>query len=140
MARITATQEILNEIKVKVEKDGEFKFKFKREAEKVHDHWVTREAPSPENLRYETIKGHADDWPYTTGAYRDSIKIRQSRSKLGRFLSAYEVYTDSPIAHFIEYGTKIDNPDSRSPWGRFTPTYPYAPAARTAFHFGGTTD
>jgi hypothetical protein len=140
MARITATQEILNEIKVKVEKDGEFKFKFKREAERVHDHWVTKEAPSPQNTRPETVVGHGEGWPYATGAYAASIKMRQMRGRLGRFMAGWEVYTDSPIAHFLEYGTKMDAPDTHSPWGRNTPTAVYAPAARTAFYFGGTPD
>lgn len=135
MARITATQVILDEIKIKVERDKEFKFKFKREAEKVHDHWANKEAPSPENPHPLTKTG-----PYATGAYQASIKMRQMRGGLGRFMSGWEVYTDSPIAHFIEYGTKIDNPESRSPWGRFTPTPVFAPAAKTAFHFGGTVD
>lgn len=42
------------------------------------------------------------------------------------------VYNDSDVAHFIEYGTEADYPESRSPWGPNTPTPEFAPMRKTA--------
>ena len=127
-------EQLFNELKVKIGHDEEARLKLKRFAEKVKEKWI-EESPRPGHRHPLTKTG-----PYATGAYVASLHIRQSRSRLGRFLPNYEVYTNSPIAHFLEYGTKIDAPGTHSPWGRFTPTAVYAPAAKAAFHFGGTPD
>jgi hypothetical protein len=132
--------QILNELQTGLRKDKEVHHKTKEFANEVKDYWVEFEAPAPWNVRPETVVGHGDDWPYTTGEYALSIKVKQGRDARGRFISSWDVYTHSPIAHFIEYGTAPDYPGSRSPWGPNTPTYEYAPAARTAHFFGGTAD
>jgi hypothetical protein len=71
--------------------------------------------------------------------------ISSSRSRfgraadgLGRFLAAWEVYSDHENANFIEYGTGPDKPGSRSPWGPNTPTPEFAPFGKAAHRFGGT--
>lgn len=83
--------------------------------------------------------------PYATGNYLAHIKkaklSKWYRGHMRNFLNRFkgmpigQVYNDSDIAHFIEYGTKIDNPDSRSPWGRFTPTEEFAPMRKTYARF-----
>jgi hypothetical protein len=132
--------QILHELETGLRKDGEVHRKTKDFANEVKDYWVEFQAPAPWNIRPETIVGHAEDWPYTTGEYAHSIKVRQGRNPRGQFISSWDVYTHSPIAHFIEWGTAEDAPGTHSPWGPNTPTYPYAPAAATAHFFGGTPD
>lgn len=94
------------------------------------------------------LRDTADTWrlvweasgphPYETGDYVAHIKTKtylkarlfpkrsSEPSKFG------EVYNDSPVAHFIEYGTLPDKPGGHSPWGPDTPTPEFAPARRTA--------
>jgi hypothetical protein len=120
------------EIRLKISRDKTVRIKTRAFAEEVRDHWKYKEAPAPWNI-LPTKTG-----PYATGDYANSIKIRQGRSRLGRFLASFEVYSDHPNANFIEYGTGPDKPGSRSPWGPDTPTPEHAPAAKTAHHFKGT--
>lgn len=78
--------------------------------------------------------------PYQTGEYVKSINKRKlargDRANLRKLLKQGifigMVYSDSQVAHFIEYGTDVDNPDSRSPWGPDTPTPEFAPMRKTA--------
>jgi hypothetical protein len=114
------------EIRDKISRDGEVGRRTKRIAEEVQA-MVKEEAPKPG-------PGH----PYATGDFVESIKIRQSRGRLGRFLAAWEVYSDHENANFIEYGTGPDKPGSRSPWGPNTPTPEFAPFGKAAHRFGGT--
>lgn len=82
--------------------------------------------------------------PYATGNYLAHIKkvklSRYYRMRVRNYLKRYglpigQVYNDSPIAHFIEYGTGPDKPDSRSPWGPNTPTPEFAPMRKTYARF-----
>lgn len=77
--------------------------------------------------------------PYETGDYVAHIHTKMKlRARLfpkhyrDQPLKAGEVYNDSRIAHFVEYGTLPDKPGSKSPWGPDTPTPEFAPARRTA--------
>jgi hypothetical protein len=77
--------------------------------------------------------------PYETGDYLAHIRSRvKLRAKLfPKFyrdepMKAGEVWNDSKVAHFIEYGTLPDKPGSKSPWGPNTPTPEFAIARRTA--------
>lgn len=134
MARVRGGRESLRlEIQSKIIKDIEIHRKGKAFAEDVADYAQRRALRDM-------------DRGYATGEFVASIKVERNRSRLGRFvgksrgLPAWRVVTHDPKAHMLEYGTDIDNPDSRSPWGRFTPTPEYATFAKTAFHFGGTPD
>lgn len=79
--------------------------------------------------------------PYQTGDYRAHIKKVTPRwyQRIKKFLRdgipIGSVYNDSDVAHFVEYGTDIDNPDSRSPWGPNTPTPEFAPMRKTAARY-----
>lgn len=133
--------EIANELKSKIRRDAEIRVRSREFAYDVANYWVEEEAPAPwhpsgRGSRPETVVGHPDEWPYTTGDYGESIHVRRQPDHLG--MPHYWVGTHSPIAHFIEFGTGPDAPGTHSPWGPDTPTFEYAPAARTAFHFGGT--
>lgn len=119
--------EIRKEIELKVSEDSEVKIKTKLFAEEVRTYWARVEAPRP-----------GPDHPYSTGGYAESIKVRQNRDKRGRFGAGWTVYSDHPNANFIEFGTGYDKPGSRSPWGPFTATPAFYPAAKTAIHFEGT--
>lgn len=114
------------EISAKISRDAEVRRATKRIAEEVQA-LVIEEAPKP-----------GPEHPYSTGEFIQSIKIRQGRGRLGRFLASWEVYSDSPIANFIEFGTGPDKPGSRSPWGPNTPTPEFAPFAKAAHRYGGT--
>jgi hypothetical protein len=123
------------EIRLKISRDKTVRIRTKAFAEEVKEYW--QNVAWPESGFTNPPKagpGH----PYSTGDYKDSIKIRQGRSRLGRFLATFKVYTDHENANFIEYGTGPDKPGSRSPWGPNTPTPEFAPAAKTAHHFKGT--
>jgi hypothetical protein len=113
------------EIRLKISRDKTVKPRTRKFAEEVRDHLVNVEWAS---------RPH----PYATGDFADSVKVRQGRSRLGRFLATFEVYSDHPNANFIEYGTGPDKPGSRSPWGPNTPTPEMAPFGNTAHHFKGT--
>lgn len=115
------------EIRAQIGRDREIPRATKEFAEKVRDHIIAHEAPKP-----------GPDHPYSKGGFIESIRVRQSRDDKGRFISAFEVYSDHPNANFIEFGTGPDKPGSRSPWGPNTPTPEFAPFAKAAFHFGGT--
>lgn len=128
--------EIANELRSKIRRDAEVRRRSREFAYDVANHWVEEEAPAPWNIRPETVVGHDDKWPYTTGSYGESIHVRRMPDHLG--MPHYWVGTHSDIAHFIEFGTEPDAPGGHSPWGPDTPTFEYAPAGRTAFHFGGT--
>jgi hypothetical protein len=122
------------EIRLKISRDKTVKIRTKKFAEEVRDYWANVAWPeSGFDTPSRTGPGH----PYETGGYKNSINVRQGRSRLGRFLATFEVYSDHPNANFIEYGT---DPDTRtgSPWGMDTPTPEYAPAGKTAHHFKGT--
>lgn len=132
MAKIDR-EKLKREIQLKIGKDNEVPLRTKRFALEVRDYW--RHVAWPESA----VKGrHGPIHPYDTGAYRDSIGISRLRSGLGRFVAGWKVSTDHHDANFIEYGTGIDKPGSRSPWGPNTPTPEFAPAAMTAHHFLGT--
>lgn len=126
--------DVFTELKVKALKELAGDRRPKEFAEDVADYWRSI-SPRPGFNHPLTTTG-----PYATGAYAASIHVskRQGRNAKGQFTPSFEVYTHSEIAHFLEYGTNIDNPTSRSPWGRFTPTARYGLAAQTAHHFGGT--
>lgn len=130
-------RQLMDDLRLEIGREMRTDIRPKRFAEEVRDHWQGI-AMSPANPHPATKTG-----PYSTGAYRASIKVRQMRIAkgspgAGRFLPTFEVYTTSPIAHFLEYGTGIDAEGTHSPWGRFTPTHPYAFALKTALHFHGT--
>lgn len=74
--------------------------------------------------------------PYETGQYRDSIHVERRRKRFG--MPRYAVVSNDDNANFIEFGTGVDKPGSRSPWGPNTPTPEYAPFGKAAHRFGGT--
>lgn len=141
MARRTIDrQKVQHEIELKIRAERSIKWRTKAFAEEVAAYW--RDVAWPEAIGVPPAKigpGH----PYQTGRYRDSIKVVQDRvpggrREGGRYLSAWKVVATSFDANFIEYGTGPDKPGSKSPWGPYTPTPEFAPAARTAHHFRGT--
>jgi hypothetical protein len=145
-------KQIEHELRLELEEDarhGQIKRESREFADEVRDTWV----------RVWTMMG---PHPYETGDYADSIKVHgvgrptgQTRAPKGAVNAAgkkiggrftgniyahYRVSTDNKHAGFIEYGTGWDAPDTHSPWGRFTPTPEFAPAAVTASLYGGTPD
>jgi hypothetical protein len=132
-------KQIKDGLRIQVERTAEKDPKPRALAIEVQQYWKMHEAPAPWNYRPESITGTKVPPGYATGDYANSIHVRQQRGPKGRFISSFEVYTYHPNAHYLEYGTDIDNPDSQSPWGRYTPTPEFAPAARTAHHFGAGT-
>lgn len=125
-------EEIAAEIKLKVDKDPEVDEKTKAFAIEVRDYW--RYTAWPQSTGNHGPGVH----PYDTHAYQESIQVKQNRDTSGRFAAGYSVFSDSPHANFIEYGTGPDKPGSRSPWGPNTPTPAFHPAAKTAIFYGGT--
>lgn len=79
---------------------------------------------------------------YATGEFVASIKLERRRNARGQFVAgpAWRVASHDDKANLLEYGTGDDNPDSRSPWGPYTPTPAYATFAKTALHYHGTPD
>jgi hypothetical protein len=134
-----STQDIEDEIKLKIGREMATDKRPKYFAEEVQLHAQLYEAPAPWNHHPLTKTG-----PYATGAFAETIKLRQSHRGVGigggQFLPSFEIYSNSPIAHFLEYGTGVDNPDSQSPWGPNTPTPAFNIFGNTAQHFGGTPD
>lgn len=134
---------LANEIRVgiKDDKDNTLQIRTKRFAEEVQAYW--KDVAWPESAEEHVPHGH----PYETGSYRESIKIERKRKRFG--LPRYAVQSQHPNANFIEFGTGVDKPgghatwiglDGERHWGPNTPTPQYAPAGRTAHHFGGTMD
>jgi hypothetical protein len=76
-----------------------------------------------------TKSGHHE---YETGDYVEHIKTNRipyrkwAKKFLAEGIPFGSVYNDSHIAEKIEYGTKVDKPGSRSPWGPNTPTPEFA--------------
>jgi len=140
MARTTISsievEKLKREVMMKIGKDEEVAIRTKAVAQEVQAYWKdiawpTTGAPGQSVLG----PGH----PYETGEYRDSIEIARNRSaETGRFVAGWKVFSNHWVANFVEFGTAIDKPGSRSPWGPNTPTPEYAPASRTAHHFRGT--
>ena len=131
-------EKIKREIMAKISRDEEVNKGTRTMAIEVQKYIIEHTAPSPWNPSPLTKTG-----PYATGDYAKSIKIKQERVRSGRrfggrYLSEYRVYSDHPNANFLEYGTGVDKPGSRSPWGPNTPTPEFAPFGRAAHHFGGT--
>lgn len=75
--------------------------------------------------------------PYETGDFVASIHTEKKRDRAGHW-PHWAVTTRDEKAHFIEYGTGIDAEGTHSPYGRFTPTRAYAPFAKAAASYGGT--
>lgn len=92
--------------------------------------------------------------PYTTGDYLAHIKkvklTKWYRGHVRNYLKKNQgmpigqVYNDSPVAHFVEYGTKEDKPGSKANWigldgqrhfGPNTPTPEFAPMRKTYARF-----
>lgn len=111
--------------------NSEVKLRTKEEAEKVAVYW--RDVAWPTSIGTPPAKMPAHG--YETGSYKESIHVEQLRSGLGRFLAGFQVITRHPNANFIEFGTGVDKPGSRSPWGPNTETPEFAPAVRTEFYF-----
>lgn len=78
--------------------------------------------------------------PYQTGDYRRHIKTTKLtwtqklfiKQALRSGLLVGSVYNDSRVAGWVEKGTDVDKPGSRSPWGPNTPTPAFHIAERTA--------
>lgn len=126
-------EKLFKEINVQIIDDPAVPIGTKRVAEQVRDYWANVAWPEV------GVKGKHAFHFYETGGYRESIKVKQNRSpRTGRFKKFWTVYTNHHDANFIEFGTKRDKPGSRSPWGPYTPTPEFAPAALTAIRFRGT--
>lgn len=126
-------QKLAHEISLKIEedKDGEVRSATRKLAMEVAEWWKNE-------WRISTGNHGPGVHPYDTGAYAESISVKQLRGERGRFVSGFQVVSSSPWANFIEFGTGNDKPGSRSPWGPFTPTPAFFPASKTAFYFKGT--
>lgn len=94
-------------------------------------------------MEYQERRNSTDDHPYATGDYVRSIKKRKMskwyRGHVRNFLRRFGVpigmvYSDSPRAHLIEYGSGPDN-GGDSPWGPNTSTPIYAPMRKTYARF-----
>jgi hypothetical protein len=114
------------EIEAKVLAEANRRNEVKETAHKVKEWWQHVEAP------------------VDTAEYAASIKLKKMPPHNG--LPHYRVSTKHWRAHFIEYGTGPDShggvrfiPRLGRTVGENTPTPEYAPAAKTAHHFGGTT-
>jgi len=78
--------------------------------------------------------------PYQTGNYREHIKTKNLtwtqklfiKKALRGGLLVGSVYNDSRVANWVEFGTDVDKPGSKSPWGPNTPTPAFRIAERTA--------
>lgn len=74
---------------------------------------------------------------YDTGDYIAHLKKKEipyrkwAKKFLFEGVPVGAVYNDSPVAHFIEYGTNVDKPGGHSPWGPNTPTPEFAPMRKT---------
>lgn len=92
--------------------------------------------------------------PYSTGDYLAHIKkeklSKYYRQNVRNYLKRHvgmpigQVYNDSKVAHFVEYGTKADKPGGHATWigldgkrhfGPNTPTPEYAPMRKTYARF-----
>jgi hypothetical protein len=133
MARKVDRIKLRAEIKLKVEKDPEIKLGTRAQAIEVAEYW--------KNVAWPNATGSVaspPNHPYETGGYVESIDVKQGRTTKGRYAAHFIVEADHDNANFIEFGTGIDKPGSKSPWGPNTPTPEYGPAAATAHHFRGT--
>lgn len=145
MAR-SSTKVNIREVRRAFENDLSASKEFRRElrdfVDDVHDAWnKTWNRQSQGKLAHEIGVNH----PYQTGDYKAHIKKKRITlaTRLGfntRFFNGLpigQVYNDSDVAHFIEYGTDSDNPGSRSPWGPNTPTPEFATMRKTWAKFLG---
>lgn len=121
-----------HEIRIGIQNDRAIPLGTKRVAEEVKTYWKDVAWPTAIGTPPAQHPGHF----YETGRYRESIHVERKRARFG--LPAYAVVSNDPDANFIEFGTGVDKPGSRSPFGPNTPTPEFAPAGKTAFHFGGT--
>jgi hypothetical protein len=137
MARATVSRaeriKLGREIRIGLQNDRTIPSRTRKFADEVAAYW--------KNVAWPTAIGTppAVSGPghfYETGTYRDSIHVERKRKRFG--MPHYAVVSNDPNANFIEFGTGPDKPGSRSPWGPYTPTPEFAPAGKTAFHFGGT--
>jgi len=77
--------------------------------------------------------------PVDEGEFAASIHVKRVRTRRGA-APHYWVGSKHWRAHMIEFGTKADPPDSKSPFGPNTPTPEFGVFAKTAAHFGGTVE
>jgi len=120
--------EIVRELEEKISEDDQISIETKAFAIVVRDYW-------------RSIS------PIMTGRYAESVHIERRPERAFKRLPQYWVGTRYWKAHFIEYGT---GNDTHGGWrfirrlgrmvGELTPTPEFAPAAKTAHHFGGTPD
>lgn len=93
-----------------------------------------------EGPRRNPLASDGTPHPYQTGEYREHIKTEKLnlwnwafiKKALEKDAIAGSIYNDSPVAEFVEYGTKADNPGGHSPWGPNTPTPAFHCASRAA--------
>lgn len=129
-------EKLTHEIMAKMSRDNEPKVKTRAFADEV--------AAYAKDVAWPTATGSVHSPPNHPwshggpGSYEEAFGVRQNRTPAGRFTFGFTVYNNHPNANFIEFGTNIDKPGSRSPWGPNTPTPEYGVFARTAHHFGGT--
>lgn len=137
--------ELEREILAKLEKDPELLRKTKEFAEDVRD-------TARKIALMDMDKG------YATGQFVESIQVKRRRKDFakdprarGQFAAgpAWRVESDDDKANLLEYGTGVDAPgghatwvdlDGVRHWGPNTPTPAYATFAKTALHYGGTSD
>jgi hypothetical protein len=132
-----ATREII----AKIAKDDEPQTRTKAFAIEVMNYWKNVAWPQAVGSVYSP-----PNHPWSRGgpgSYEESFEVKRNRvggtgPDAGRFAAGYQVRNTSPNANFIEFGTGVDKPGSRSPWGPNTPTPEYGPARATAHHFEGT--
>jgi predicted phage gp36 major capsid-like protein len=130
--------ELEREILDKIQHDGELRRKTKEFAEDVRD-------TARRIALMDMDKG------YATGKFVESIHVARRRNARGQFQAgpAWRVESNDDKANLLEYGTGVDAPgghatwvdlDGVRHWGPNTPTPAYATFAKTALHYGGTSD
>lgn len=136
MATVVVREHLEHELRLKIAGDHDVRAQSEDFAEEVRRRWVAI---------WESMGPH----PYETGDYATSIEVRRGIAQrvqgargsfTGEVIYRYWVGTDNEHAGFIEYGTGWDAPGTHSPWGPFTDTPEFAPAAETAAYYHGTMD
>ena len=115
----SSEREIRDEIEAKIRAAAEVRVESKAFAEKIRD-----------EVRAKT--------PVRTGKAAASVHVEKRKDRDG--LPAWWVGSRLWYFHFLEYGTKADPEDSKSPFGPDTPTPEFAPFAKVAHEHGGTVD
>ena len=119
--------QLMNELQVKLVNDREAYDDFADVGRQVEFHWKAIVTKPGEH--YAPPNQYGPRGGYATGAYEASIERWSERSRQpkgaksasgksigGQFVWHTIVLTQSPIAHFLEYGTVADPPGTHAMW------------------------